>query len=428
MESGENSNGSLAESGNPKQFRVFLASPGDVPLERKLAREAITHISSERRFRGRIDIEIIAWDQPGVAVAMEAGLTPQEAIAQGLPKPEDCDLAVIVFWSRIGTQLPAGFELKEDGTPYLSGTEWEYLNALKGFRSNGKPAVWVYRRKGAPSPDLDVPNYASIVDQWNKLQKFFSTFTNPDSSLAGGINYYQAPDDFRQQFEHHLRDRLDKLLETLPAADSRQPDDKAATIPIWPGSPYPGLEAFTPEQAPIFFGRGPEIDQLLQQFASPQVQFVAVVGISGSGKSSLVKAGLLPRLRNGIVGNTPWIDLSFKPGVRGDNPFMALAFALKSALDIAEQTEQSRRPRPFSETARAARTRVRTAAARRPVRGVVHAEQCGRPPGFSQIAGTDRHAATFPCHRYAACRLLCPRDRGARAGPSAPSRSQYLSA
>ena len=340
MESGENSNGSLAGGSNPTQFRVFLASPGDVPLERKLAREAITHISSERRFRGRIDIEIIAWDQPGAAVAMEAGLTPQDAIAQGLPKPEDCDLAVIVLWSRIGTQLPTDFELKEDGTPYLSGTEWEYLNALKAYKSGGTPAVWVYRRKGAPEFAANDPELTAKLDQWQKLETFFAPFTNPDRSLAGGINYYEAPDDFRQQFEHHLRDRLDRLLETLPPADARQPDDKATTTPIWTGSPYPGLEAFTAEQAPIFFGRGSEIDQLLQQFASPQVRFVAVVGVSGSGKSSLVKAGLLPRLRTGIVGNAPWIDLDFKPGERGGNPFMALAFALKSALGIAGQTEQ----------------------------------------------------------------------------------------
>jgi hypothetical protein len=60
MSSGDNNNGSRAVSGHPKPFRIFLASPGDVPLERKLAREAITHINSERRFRGRIDIEIIA--------------------------------------------------------------------------------------------------------------------------------------------------------------------------------------------------------------------------------------------------------------------------------------------------------------------------------------------------------------------------------
>jgi hypothetical protein len=158
--------------------------------------------------------------------------------------------------------------------------------------------------------------------------------------LRGGINYYDAPDDFRQQFEHHLRDRLETLLETLPAADAILPDPETAPSPRWTASPYPGLEAFTPEQAPIFFGRGPEIDQLLQQFASPQTQFVAVVGVSGSGKSSLVKAGLLPRLRTGVVDNTPWIDLVFKPGERGGSPFTALAFALKSALGIAGQTEQ----------------------------------------------------------------------------------------
>ena len=222
MGSDEHTNESLAGGGHLNRFRIFLASPGDVPLERKLAREAITHISSERRFRGRIDIEIIAWDQPGAAVAMEAGLTPQEAIAEGLPKPEDCDLAVIILWSRIGTQLPADFELKKDGSPYLSGTEWEYLNALKGFKNNRKPAVWVYRRVGAPNPDLDDPNYESIVEQWSKLKKFFAGFSNPDGTLAGGINTYKAPDDFRQQFEGHLRDRLDKVLESLPAEGDSQ--------------------------------------------------------------------------------------------------------------------------------------------------------------------------------------------------------------
>ncbi len=151
MDTDNNDNKSAIDGGRQVRFKVFLASRGDVPLERELARETIAYVSNERRFRGRIDIDIVAWDQPGAAVAMEAGLTPQEAIAQGLPKPEDCDLAVVVLWSRIGTQLPADFELKEDGTPYLSGIEWEYLNALKGYRARRKPAVWVYRRTGAPN-------------------------------------------------------------------------------------------------------------------------------------------------------------------------------------------------------------------------------------------------------------------------------------
>ncbi len=339
MSPSEKNKNVLAEGGNLHQFRIFLASPGDVPLERKLAREAITHISSERRFRGRINIEIIAWDQPGAAVAMEAGLTPQEAIAQGLPKPEDCDLAVITLWSRIGTQIPADFELKEDGTPYLSGTEWEYLNALKGHRTQRKPAVWVYRRKGAPQFSADDPEVNAKLDQWHRLEQFFAAFTNPDGSLAGGINHYETPDDFRQQFEHHLRDRLDKLLESLPPPAPSQTSAKPAAVPIWTGSPYPGLKAFMPEQAPIYFGRGREVDQLLQQFDDPKVRFVAVVGVSGSGKSSLVKAGLLPRLRSGIIGHSPWTDIIFTPGERANNPFLAMAYALNAKLNISGQTE-----------------------------------------------------------------------------------------
>ncbi len=322
------------------QFKIFLASPGDVPLERKLAREAIVHVASERRFRNRIDLEIIAWDQPGAAVAMEAGLTPQEAIAQGLPKPEECDLAVIVIWSRIGTQLPANFELKPDGSPYLSGTEWEYLNALKGYQTQRKPSVWVYRKKSVPNPTLNDPNYADIVDQWNKVENFFAGFINPDGSLGGGINHYETPDEFRQLFENHLRNRLDEFLESLPGDIAVHAPAKKTAISTFSGSPYPGLKAFTPEQANIYFGRGREVDQLLAHFADFKVRFVAVVGVSGSGKSSLVKAGLLPRLRSGIVGHAPWSDLLFTPGERGDNPFLAMAYALNAALNLTDQTEK----------------------------------------------------------------------------------------
>jgi len=92
----------------------------------------------------------------------------------------------------------------------------------QGFRTHRKPAVWVYRKKGAPNPDLDNPDYAAIVEQWDKLKRIFAAFTNPDGSLAGGINQYETQDDFRQQFEQHLRDRLDKLLETLPATNALQ--------------------------------------------------------------------------------------------------------------------------------------------------------------------------------------------------------------
>ena len=69
-------------------------------------------------------------------------------------------------------------------------------------------------------------------------------------------------------------------------------------------------------------------------------RFIAVVGASGSGKSSLVSAGLLPALeKSAIQGSQGWIRLRFTPGEFGTpgevggNPFMALAMALKPTLE-----------------------------------------------------------------------------------------------
>lgn len=66
-------------------------------------------------------------------------------------------------------------------------------------------------------------------------------------------------------------------------------------------SPYPGLEAFGHEDVGVFFGRDEKIAELMDlvQLAFPggPGRFVAVVGPSGSGKSSLLRAGVLPRLR-----------------------------------------------------------------------------------------------------------------------------------
>ena len=56
---------------------------------------------------------------------MEAGLTPQEAINRGIAKPSECDLVIVILWSRMGTPLPPEYT-KPDGTTSLSGTEWEY--------------------------------------------------------------------------------------------------------------------------------------------------------------------------------------------------------------------------------------------------------------------------------------------------------------
>jgi len=76
--------------------------------------------------------------------------------------------------------------------------------------------------------------------------------------------------------------------------------------------PYQGLEAFTEKTAAFFFGREKDIEKLWQ--ALEQRNFVAVIGASGSGKSSLVRAGLIPALKQ---SGTNWVVLEpMKPGLK----------------------------------------------------------------------------------------------------------------
>lgn len=58
--------------------------------------------------------------------------------------------------------------------------------------------------------------------------------------------------------------------------------------------PYPGLRSFEPNDSEIFFGRQVHIDRLLAKLESQSV--IAVIGGSGSGKSSIVRAGMIPAL------------------------------------------------------------------------------------------------------------------------------------
>src|ERR1700674_1408199 len=86
-------------------------------------------------------------------------------------------------------------------------------------------------------------------------------------------------------------------------------------------SPYRGLLHFREEDAPFFFGREAAIDKLMD--AVQRQPFVVVVGASGSGKSSVVRAGLVPRLRSDR--RTTWEFVSLVPTVQ---PLKALAKAL----------------------------------------------------------------------------------------------------
>lgn len=170
---------------HPLHLRVFLASPGDVARERVLALKVLEQLQYDPLLRGRITIETVAWDKSGAGTPMLATLSPQAAIAQGLPKPSQCDIVIVVLWSRMGTPLPLEWK-KPDGSPYLSGTEWEYLDALEAAEQHGKPDILVYRCNTKPPLDVDDADAEGKLQQWKQVKQFFANFGLPDGSIYRG--------------------------------------------------------------------------------------------------------------------------------------------------------------------------------------------------------------------------------------------------
>lgn len=104
-------------------------------------------------------------------------------------------------------------------------------------------------------------------------------------------------------------------------------------------NPYRGLQVFDVEHAPFFFGREALTEWLLTELrpsarrvAGQENRFLAIIGPSGSGKSSLARAGLIAALKRGdIDGSADWPIAICRPGTE---PLESLAIALSGVIDL----------------------------------------------------------------------------------------------
>ena len=96
-------------------------------------------------------------------------------------------------------------------------------------------------------------------------------------------------------------------------------------VEVQVGNPFPGLRPFREDEEHIFFGRENQVDAMVDKLSASR--FLAVVGTSGSGKSSLVNCGLRPALHRGLMpaAGTSWRMVQFRPGSR---PLTAMTSAL----------------------------------------------------------------------------------------------------
>ncbi|MCG6138144.1 MAG: caspase family protein [Nostoc sp. LLA-1] len=116
----------------------------------------------------------------------------------------------------------------------------------------------------------------------------------------------------------------------LPNFDQNKLEDAPALNEE--NNPYRGLKSYEEQHSQLFFGRDELIKQLYERVLHPKNPLTVVLGVSGSGKSSLVKAGLIPYIK--VNHNEDWYIIpTFRPG---ESPFAALAEVIAVNTEVSE--------------------------------------------------------------------------------------------
>jgi WD40 repeat protein/serine/threonine protein kinase len=348
-----------------KTIRVFVSSAGDVQKERHLADRMIRSIADEfnvavsassSNFQ-RLAEENCGFEEGGLETEYHGKLLlcpyfleyqrfqPDSGPQGQIPNTAEFDLVICILWSRLGAPVAQTMKPPE-GNPSASGTEYKGAGAMDhANKHRGIPPWHVYRNLSKPTPPLEPKaEREAFGRQWDSLQDFFANRgTNNQGNSATTFGDYRN----LQEFEELFRDQFRNFL----AVQVDQEIGKHTSnrkVRRWKSNPFRGLNFFDFEDAPIFHGRTKAIGEVLEALevqVKAQQPFVLVVGASGSGKSSLIRAGVLPLLTQPetIEGIGLWRWSATRPGAGGSGGdcFDALAAALlePSALPVLRDPE-----------------------------------------------------------------------------------------
>ena len=308
--------------GKVAPLRVFVSSPGDVSEERALAEGVLRRLGEE--YRESVKLDVVLWEHEPVFA--------HTGYQQQIARSSECDLVICILWSRLGTRLPAGFALGS-GEPAPTGTEFEIRDALEAYRVGGKPNLLIYRKVVAPQLNMASSEARERLRQYELLADFCRrTFYDEQGAVIVAHTSYNESYEFERNLVDHVRRWL-----AVQVGD-------AATRARWTaGSPYRGLQAFEAEHREIYFGRSQALSELIGRLRDTETRaasgegvtrFVLVQGMSGNGKSSLIRAGLLPLLEGrALEGIGCWRQVILKPSDRSEQrPDAGVIGALVAAL------------------------------------------------------------------------------------------------
>jgi tetratricopeptide (TPR) repeat protein len=312
-------------------LNLFVSSPGDVQAERERVEFVVARLNAE--YEGRAQIRAIRWET--------RFYSSHDTFQSQIPEAAASDLVLAVFGARLGSPLPETFPRMSSGEAYPSGSAYEVLSAIEARqKGQGVPDIYVFRRPRAPLVALDAADRDEVEAQWRRLTSFFETwFRNRGGQFIAAFQEFATTDEFAVKVEDCLRQWLTRR--GFPPRSESWDRRKL-------GSPYPGLAAFDENRRRVFFGRSLVIEQAIQRLREVEAPaterrspFLLLIGASGSGKSSLLRAGLLPRVAQ--PGALPEVDLWRRAiAVPGLDPFLNLAESL--LLPEALGTELARGP------------------------------------------------------------------------------------
>src|SRR5947209_9722031 len=97
-----------------RKVTIFVSSPIDVAPERGRVQAVAAKLT--RNYVGLVQFETVLWE--------EHFYKAHRSFQSQIPAPVACDIVVSIFWTRIGTELPAEFARMPNGQPYPSGTAY----------------------------------------------------------------------------------------------------------------------------------------------------------------------------------------------------------------------------------------------------------------------------------------------------------------
>ena len=315
-----------------KRVRIFLSSPGDVRAAREIAALTVERLAQD--YARHFAVEPYFWDYEAMLAAGQFQ-DPAEP-------PSAFDIVVLIVWSRLGPPLPEKTRLREyrgidERTP-LTGTEWEFEEVLRASKERTAPNLLIYRSLSPASFDLRDPQHRD--EQWRQLEaldRFCSQDFANCGAFTGTYTEFETDTEFAAALEKQLRELLDKRV---------RPEDlnsRDRSTKVWMQAPFRGLESYEFEHASIFFGQDEALTKAMVQLSSNAeagASFLLVLGASGSGKSSLVKAGILPKLfvPRRIPGAAFLRRVVFRPSdtEAGEDLFDALARRLAMQVGPSE--------------------------------------------------------------------------------------------